>query len=419
MRRAAAGKKLVLAVSGGRDSMALLHAAHRAAPRAIAAVATFDHATGPAATRAADLVARTATSLGFPVVVGRGAELESNENAWRSARLAFLSGAARKLDAVVATAHTRDDQIETVLMRVMRDAGARGLAGLYAPSEFLRPLLEFTRDEIATYAIAVDAQWIEDPTNVSMRFLRNRIRRDLLPAIENVDATLPAQLLAIADRSSRWRERIDAVVADFSKVDGSRRVATANAAALASLSAEELSVVWPAIAARVGLAMDWRGTERAAAFTKESRIGARVPLTGGWQILRDREHFILGRALTPLSADALELRSGLEWNGWKFLATRNHSHVSDQWVAQLPAGAAVMVRRWAPGDRMRVAAGAGARKVKRFLSDAHVSSAKRGEWPVVLIGKEIVWIPGVRRSDAAAVRPGRPGVLYRCELNSR
>ena len=61
----------------------------------------------------------------------------------------------------------------------------------------------------------------------------------------------------------------------------------------------------------------------------------------------------------------------------------------------------------------------GERKVKRFLSDARVSGTKRGHWPVVLAGDKIVWIPGVRRSEAASVRPGRPGVLYRCELEDR
>jgi tRNA(Ile)-lysidine synthetase-like protein len=126
----------------------------------------------------------------------------------------------------------------------------------------------------------------------------------------------------------------------------------------------------------------------------------------------------------------------MHWDGWRFHEARDLNALDlsrdanaldpsrdanaslDPWIAQLPANAPLTVRRWQPGDRMRFGAD-GMRKVKRFLSDARVSGVRRGQWPVVLAGDEIVWIPGVRRSDAAAVRPGRPGVLYRCELDDR
>src|SRR5204863_4438151 len=99
--------------------------------------------TGPAATRASELVASEAAALGFSVVIGHASLAGRTEAEWRSARHAFLTDVARRTAATVATAHTRDDQVETVLMRVMRHAGARGLAGLYARSGVVRPLLEF------------------------------------------------------------------------------------------------------------------------------------------------------------------------------------------------------------------------------------------------------------------------------------
>src|SRR5690348_9755078 len=131
---------LALAVSGGCDSMVLLHAISRAlaavdpttGARRDTRVLTFDHGTGAHATAAADLVAREAARLGLDVRVGRGVLRDASEAAWRAARWRFLRDAAPK-GAVIATAHTRDDQLETVVMRVMRDAGARGLAGLAAP----------------------------------------------------------------------------------------------------------------------------------------------------------------------------------------------------------------------------------------------------------------------------------------------
>src|SRR5215210_2476805 len=125
--------RVVLAVSGGRDSMVLLDYAARWARAAIAAVATFDHATGPAATRAASLVRLRARALGLPVRSARARKAGRSEAALRVARWDFLDHVAAEHGAHVATAHTRDDQLETVVMRILRGTGARGLAGLCAP----------------------------------------------------------------------------------------------------------------------------------------------------------------------------------------------------------------------------------------------------------------------------------------------
>src|SRR5262245_6302155 len=122
VRTAARGVRLVLAVSGGRDSMVMLHAAARVARKSVALVATFDHATGRAAERAAALVGSISAALGLPVVVGRASRRGADESEWRAQRNAFLDDVAARAGARIATAHTSDDQVETVLMRVMRDA---------------------------------------------------------------------------------------------------------------------------------------------------------------------------------------------------------------------------------------------------------------------------------------------------------
>lgn len=275
--------------------MALLHAFRRAAPNAVTAVATFDHGTGPAATRAASLVASESARLGFTAVLGRASVPGTTEAEWRGARRSFFAEVVACTGGIVATAHTRDDQVETVLMRVLRDAGARGLAGLYASGATLRPFLDCPRDEVAQYAAEVGAKWVEDPTNASMRFFRNRVRRDLLPAMTRVKPGLDDQLIGLARRAGVWRERLDALVVPLAQVSASGTSVSVAVQDLSPYSREELSSVWPAIAARVGLAMDWRGTERAAAFTNESRTGARIQLSGGWEISRSRHMFELRR----------------------------------------------------------------------------------------------------------------------------
>jgi tRNA(Ile)-lysidine synthase len=275
--------------------MALLHAFRRAAPNAVVAVATFDHGTGSAATHAASLVASESARLGFTAVIGRASAPGASEAEWRGARRRFLAEVVERSGGIVATAHTRDDQVETVLMRVLRDAGARGLAGLYAAGATLRPFLDYPRDEVAQYAGEVGAKWVEDPTNASMRFFRNRVRRDLLPAMTRVKPGLDDQLIGLARRAGVWRERLDALVVPLAQVSATGRSVSVAVRDLTPYSREELSSVWPAIAARVGLAMDWRGTERAAAFTNESRTGARIQLSGGWEISRSRHMFELRR----------------------------------------------------------------------------------------------------------------------------
>jgi tRNA(Ile)-lysidine synthase len=296
VQRAASGHRLMLAVSGGRDSMALLHAAARVAPASVAIVATFDHGTGPAATHAAHFVAGVAASLGFAVALGRAAHVGQSEDAWRSERWRFLRDVAGATASVVTTAHTRDDQLETVLMRVLRDTGARGLAGLYAAGETQRPLLDMTRAEINAYVAQRGVAWVDDPTNTSSRFFRNRIRRDILPALLRAQPALQDDLLALARRAAEVRDWMDALACALSQRHHSGRSVSVAAEHLTGYSRAELSMLWPAIAARVGLAMDWRGTERAAAFTTQSRVGARIQLSGGWEIARTRHLFELGRS---------------------------------------------------------------------------------------------------------------------------
>src|SRR5947209_8750771 len=109
------GRRVVLAVSGGRDSMSLMHAAAARARSSIACVATFDHATGPHSARAAALVLRVAGELGLDTLTERAESAGSTEAEWRAQRWSFLRRVARAHRAQVVTAHTRDDQIETVL----------------------------------------------------------------------------------------------------------------------------------------------------------------------------------------------------------------------------------------------------------------------------------------------------------------
>ena len=413
-------RPLLLAVSGGLDSMSLLDAMSSVAPERIAAVATFDHASGPHAARAVAHVVAESRRRGLAVLTGRLTDgvVRSGglEATWRQARHGFLRAAAEKHRARVVTAHTRDDQIETVLMRTMRGARARGLAGLAAPSPMLRPLLETSRAALEAYARSRGFEWVDDPSNADLAFLRNRLRLQILPAMRAVDPSIDDTLWAIGQRAARWRTEveaiIDACVAHERRRDGVLVVA---ASELADYDRSSLAVIWGALAGRIGLALDRRGTQRCATFTmKRPRVGA-IPLSGGWRLEALRGELMLRRS-PAREAEAVVLPSSgsVEWGEFRFTVAER-LEPDDEWGADVTGAGPVVVRRWRAGDRLAPAQGQGRRRVTRYLSDAKLGGSERVSWPVVLQGEEIVWIPGVRRSDAATARSGRPVRRYLCE----
>ncbi|MBK5188319.1 MAG: tRNA lysidine(34) synthetase TilS [Gemmatimonadaceae bacterium] len=180
--------------------------------------------------------------------------------------------------------------------------------------------------------------------------------------------------------------------------------------------AKALALLWPAVAARAGVTLDRRGTDRLIAFTTMEKRGARMQLSGGFETVLHRGAFIIRRAGREAPQGALGLEAGLQLGGFRFDA-RDEDVVS-LWSAKLPARKTLTVRTWRAGDRM-VPAGGNARRVKGLLRDAGVDAASRGSWPVVLADDEIVWVPGVRRSSAASARSGRPVVTYHCERIDR
>ena len=287
--------RVVLAVSGGLDSMVLLDAVglSLSAPKSSVLVATFDHRTGPHALRAAKMVERKAGQLGFRCVIGTAATLGKKESEWRDERWRFLRSVATNFKAPVFTAHTLDDQIETVFMRILRDAGPRGLAGLYAESDIVRPFLELRRADLENYATSRHVHYVEDPTNTSRAYLRNRVRHDLLPALTRARPGFPASLLSIARLAATWREEMDDTLSQVDltvETDGSVRVARGD---LRGYDAESLRTLWPAIAAKAGVIMDRRGTHRLAEFTMKGQTGGSIQLSGGIEVRMFRDHLLL------------------------------------------------------------------------------------------------------------------------------
>ena len=213
------GDRVLVAVSGGPDSLALLSGlvALRNERRFALRAAYVDHGLRPAAARKeAALVKRLGLEWGVPVTVlrrpVRERKEESLETAARRIRYEALTALARSSRCtVVATGHTADDQAETVLMRVLRGAGITGLAGIppvrrLGKLRIIRPLLGCTRREVTAHLKTIGVRPLLDRSNLSGRFLRNKIRRDLLPELEKINPQVRRHLSRTAELA---REDLD------------------------------------------------------------------------------------------------------------------------------------------------------------------------------------------------------------------
>jgi tRNA(Ile)-lysidine synthase len=219
--------RLCVAVSGGPDSMALLHLAHHAFPGHVAA-ATVDHGLRAASADEAAMVADWCASHAIPhATLHPSTQPQGNIQAWaRAARYALLEEwrAAQGLDLIL-TAHHTDDQLETLLMRLNRGAGLSGLAGVRARTgRIARPLLDVSKAELLAYAQAHSLPYADDPSNLDPRFDRAALRAHLVhaPWLDAKAAGRSAAALAEADVALRWL--VDDLAARHVRADGAGHV---------------------------------------------------------------------------------------------------------------------------------------------------------------------------------------------------
>jgi len=199
-------QKLLVAVSGGVDSVVLLDMLHQTNKYDLL-VAHFDHGIRPDSAADARFVAGLAKLRGLPFV-GKREELgvKASEDQARKARYDFLFQEARRLQATIATAHHLDDVVETIAINTIRGTGWRGLAVLDRAG-VVRPLLKYSKAEIRSYALEHRLEWVEDSTNASSNYLRNRVRRAI--AASDMLIATKLQLRNLRDRQCNIRRRVE------------------------------------------------------------------------------------------------------------------------------------------------------------------------------------------------------------------
>ena len=253
-------KRWLVAVSGGADSIALLHLLVRffRDHRERLIVAHLDHGLRSDSSADREFVEQQAAALGLEMHADRRdvhaarRRDESPEEAARRVRRSFLLEARQRAKAAgVATGHTLDDQAETVIMRLARGAGAAGLAGIdEAPGVFVRPLLEIEHDALIGWLRRHELPWIEDPSNRDLRFDRNRVRRLVVPLLQETLNPRAARHLAQAARTLRDdAEFLDALADEHLEAVGRQ-----DRAGRPVLGARALGALPAVIARRVALA---------------------------------------------------------------------------------------------------------------------------------------------------------------------
>jgi tRNA(Ile)-lysidine synthase len=357
----------------------------------------------------------TATEARPNRVAGKGAE--TIEEAARRLRYRWFRHlmASGEVDAV-ATAHTLDDQAETVLAKFLRGAWTEGFSGIYPVIEFsegliLRPFLATTRTEIEAYLNEVGQAWREDSSNRHLTFTRNRIRHELLPLLEGWNPRLREHLAQMAqlarDEEAWWQAELARLAPQLilpgRPVRGGGRAAGDGIA----LEVTRLAQLPPALQRRIlrhaagqlDAAPDFAATESLRTLALTGRAGEKRELAQG--LHAERTHREL--RLTVCTAHSTEVASAYpvavpgEVDAPAFgihlgIAVSICDPSGD--FADDPPKMAVL-RAWKPGDRVKVRHSGSARKVKEVLERMKVTGSSRAGWPVVEFDGRIVWMRGI------------------------
>lgn len=411
------GDRLVVAFSGGLDSTALLLGLSRLDFDLVAA--HLDHGLDAGSAGRAAAAAGVAARLGVSFVAERRAvpDLrqpgESPEAAARRIRYGFLDEVRDRIGARwVATAHHRDDQAETVLLRLLFGSGLEGLSGIRAVhGRVVRPLLGVPRAVLREEVEAAGLPWCEDPTNEDLTVPRNRMRRRVLPMLD----AEPSLLARLAHRALRASATIDRRLAELLGIHPLKDGVAADRGALLRLPEELLPFALAALHRRAGAPYPAGRPARAELLRQLDRSGEMAPervscdCGDGWRW--EAAGGLLALRRPPGSEKPLRFTYTLEVPGELEIPELGvrvglHHRPVEPWMFQgsphraglalpLSPGDRVTVRNRRPGDRLHPLGAAGSRRLKEVLIDRHVPQGQRDRIPLLCVDERIAWVPGI------------------------
>ena len=402
---------LVVAVSGGTDSvaLALILAELRDELGLVLHIAHFDHRTRRrASARDAEFVARIADRIGAPVRVGRAERAPKSEDEARDARYRFLRRAAMQVGAgAIATGHTMDDQAETVLLHLTRGAGIAGVAAMRPLRDGIaRPLLAIGRSETSAICKAAKIRPLEDPTNRSLRFARNRVRLRVLPELERINPQVRAALARFADAAAA--AEVDAETDVLGHAAEWARPAAVDVTALPADAPARDRALADAWRAATGVTLTARQRTALAALAATTAGTRSIDLPGG-QAVREYARLEIASTTGARREDIvplpLERGSEATWHGWRITLDMSTDGLPYNGMVLDDDATRIVVRARRPGDRVR-----GRGKLQDVFVNAKVPARQRDTWPLITLNsEEILWVPGVTeapRSGSVSIAVG-------------
>ena len=414
------GDVVVAAVSGGVDSMVMADVLYRLQDRLgfIVVVANFNHCLRAEAQEEAEFVSSWAMEHGLKYRLGSKdiAFLSQNcnlQDVARRERYAFLRSVADEFNATkIATAHHRDDQAETVLLHLLRGSGLSGLSGIQPlQQDVIRPLLCLTRSEIDDYARRHQIEYREDASNKSTKYLRNKIRWELLPQLREYNPNISTQLVDLAEIC-----REDNAYLDAQAENEFYRLWSAEEKCLmpgffvlnTSIARRVLRKAFSIVFNNAG-SLSFEQVNQVLSLRDEQSCS----LPGGYVAYCRQHKLYLSDQMPSLPDNELsfELLTDSEWHdladwSWSYRACplggesiqnvgdRNQDHI----IIHPPSESKCLWRTRLDGDSIHCSNGK-TKKIKDIFIKAGVSQYERKFWPLLICDDEIMWIPFLKKSS--------------------
>jgi len=423
------GDRVAAAVSAGADSVSLLRLLIelRGELGIVLSVVHLNHRLrGEESDQDGQFVRELSANHGLPLV-SESCDVKQHvaqhkmslEAAARQIRYGFFERCLRDrpLDKI-ATAHTLDDQAETVLLKLARGAGTRGLGGIYPKisiqqSAFstrperaiVRPLLGTTRRDLEVYLADIGQSWREDSSNRDLRHTRNRLRHGILPRFErHVNPSVRRALSEAADiaraEEDYWADEIARLLPGvWKRTEETRRL---NCKRLNELPLAARRRLLRAAATSLGLRLEFSHVEEALALENE---GASSTLPDGWIVVRKTGELRFQPASAAPSDYTYDLavpgkvvvaQAGIVIEALAVAANSGSENYNPEHL--LDANSVIRgltVRNWKAGERFWPVHTKEPRKIKDLLQDRHITGADKKQWPVVASGDEVVWVRGL------------------------
>jgi tRNA(Ile)-lysidine synthase len=424
------GQRILLALSGGADSVALLHAllAVRRKFHFEVAAAHLNHGLRAAESDrdeafVRELCARMEVELTVKRAHGLQKAQGNLEARARAARHAFLAAVAERIGAdYIALAHQADDQAETVMLRLLRGAGVTGLGAMaeLGAGKIIRPLLQVRRSTIVDYLGAIGATFVQDSTNASLKHDRNRVRHRLMPLLEREYAPgLSGRLVELAAEMRQVDDLLGTLAQDSEREclnqDGSLNVVRFKR--LHPAVAAALMRRYVALAVGNLLGFERSHFEALCGLAHGGPPNGRIVLPYGWLARRIYGKLLLLRsdkhndvapafevALAVEGVTVVESARTIFQSALLPRASASMPHDATEAVFDVRAlRAGLVARNFNPGDRITPLGVAGSRKVKDVFIEHKIPGDQRRRFPVVLLEGRVAWLPGLVRSNLGLV----------------